>query len=203
MKRIAIFLTALALLATGCQKGQKFTVTGDLKSAGLATYADTLLLGGESIETPYKTAVVDHAFTFTGRVEKPTYARVMVQDRENKYSKSLILEKGVITFKDGFACGTPLNDANFQFHERIQQIAQENKDDREAATKAIEAEFFSFVAQHKNDPCAIFAILRSNTFMTPEAALRLIDSASSDVQNNGNVRALKDLAKRRIEADKK
>ena len=184
-------MTVLAILATGCNKGKKFTITGDLKSAGMAPYADTLLLMSEAFDNPVKIPVQSKQFTCSNRVTKPTYARLMVLGQENKYSTTLILEEGAITFQDGNACGTPLNDAATQFLGQIREIVRTNKEDKETCGKLLEDAFFSFVAQHNNDPCAIFAILRSYTAMPHATVIRLIESASPDVQNNGSVRSLK------------
>ena len=198
LKRIAIFMAALALVATGCHRAQKFTVSGDRMSLGVPMFADSLVLGGEDFAPEIRTAIQDDKFQFSGEVEKPTYARVMVAGKENDFYKSVILEKGNISFKKGYACGTPLNDATFQFMERLKEIGEANQGDREARAKAIQDEFFSFVAAHKNDPCAIFAILRSHTAMPPKDVVRLIESASPEIQINGNVHSLKEKMKRAL-----
>ena len=41
MKRIAILLTALALVATGCTKGQTFTLAGSLEAARFIVATDS------------------------------------------------------------------------------------------------------------------------------------------------------------------
>lgn len=198
MKRLVFFMTVLALVATGCNQGKKFTVSGDLKSSGMAPYADTLVLTSEAFEAPVKLAVQNKRFQFNDRVKKPAYANLTVLGHENRYNTSLILEKGTVTFQDGQACGTPLNDAAVQFLAEIKEIVQVNKEDKEVCRNLLKEAFFAFVAQHKDDPCAIFAILRSYTALYPADVIALIESASPEVQNNGAVRSLKTKMKQQL-----
>jgi hypothetical protein len=191
MKRITFMLMALAILATGCQKGREFTVTGDLASVGLPDFADSLAIMSEMIDAPFTAAVKNDAFQFEGKVKKPAFAKLTIPGWEDRFSKPFILEEGNIVFQDGYASGTPLNDAINQFYGRIPEILRENRQDPEAGFKALEDTFFSFVAQHKNDPCATLAILKSVTLLPADSVVRLIESASPKIQEDENVRAWK------------
>lgn len=191
MKRIVIFLTTLALLATGCQKQQKFTVSGTLWDAGFPASAESIAIVSDAIDTPFEAVVEGDAFKIEGAVKKPVLAQLKASGQE-RLSKQFILEEGAITFKDGSACGTPLNDAILQFSNDITKVLRESSRNLVDSEEALEDTFFSFVAQHKDDPCAIFAILKGVTFLTPEAVVRLIGSASPEVQEDATVRAWKE-----------
>ena len=52
MKRIVIFMTLLALLATGCKREQTFTLTGDLNEARFDLKTDSLTLQSEALPAP-------------------------------------------------------------------------------------------------------------------------------------------------------
>ena len=199
MKRIAIFLTTLALLATGCQKQQKFTVSGTLWDAGFPTSAESIAIVSDAIDTPFEAVVEDDAFQIEGAVKKPVLAQLKAIGQNERLSKQFILEEGAITFKDGSACGTPLNDAILQFSNEITKVLRESSQNLQDSEEALENTFFSFVAQHKNDPCAIFAILKSVTFLSPEAVVRLIESASPEIQEDATVSAWKERMKYRTE----
>lgn len=189
MKRTLVILMAAACIFAGCSRSLKFTVESDVASAGLPVYADSVMIEYETMVQPVKAAVHQKAFTIQGKVDKPTFAQIRAVGAQRKSSKSLILEKGTITFQQGRACGTPLNDATFQFHQRLKEISEAHKG-KQDLMPAIEAEFFSFVAGHKNDPCAVYAILLSSHVLSRDAITRLIASASPDVRNNGEVRSL-------------
>jgi hypothetical protein len=191
MKRIVIFLTTLALLATGCQKQQKFTVSGTLWDAGFPTSAESIAIVSDAIDTPFEAIVEGDAFQIKGAVKKPVLAQLKASGQE-RLSKQFILEEGAILFKDGSACGTPLNDAILQFSNDITKVLRESNQNLEDSEEALENTFFSFVAEHKDDPCAIFAILKGVTFLTPEAVVRLIGTASSAVQQDATVIAWKE-----------
>ena len=197
MKRIVIFLTTLALLATGCQKQQKFTVSGTLWDAGFPTSAESIAIVSDAIDTPFEAVVEGDAFQIKGAVKKPVLAQLKASGQE-RLSKQFILEEGAILFKDGSACGTPLNDAILQFSNDITKVLRESNQNLEDSEEALENTFFSFVAEHKDDPCAIFAILRSHTAMPPKDVVRLIESASPEIQINGNVHSLKEKMKRAL-----
>ena len=115
MKRIAILLTALALVATGCNKGQKFTLAGSLEAARFNAATDSLLLQSDGLPTIQSIQVNDGQFSYAGKVEKPAAATLKGVGR-TMVTKYVVLEKGEITFQDGFPCGTPLNDAYVSNH---------------------------------------------------------------------------------------
>ena len=67
MKRIAILLTALALVATGCNKGQKFTLAGSLEAARFNAATDSLLLQSDGLPTIQSIQVNDGQFSYRRR----------------------------------------------------------------------------------------------------------------------------------------
>ena len=192
MKRILLFLAAAACLASGCTRYQKFTVQGTLKDIKFPK-ADSVRMESELLEKPIFAPVNDKAFVLQGKVKSPTIGKLYTVGTRKRNSRFMILEKGTITFKDGIPCGTPLNDSTAAFTARLKSLTDKfpNPEDKEARQKAFENEFIDFVARHKDDPCAVYAILLAQNRMEPEVLLRLIRSTSTKIQNNGDVHTLK------------
>ena len=193
MRRIVLLIAAAACLAVGCSRSQKFTVQGTLKDIKFAK-ADTLRLESDQLEKPILAVVNDKDFVIKGKVKNPAIGKIFSNSARRK-SQFLILEKGTITFQDGHACGTPLNDSTVAFTERVKAIAHKysNPEDRELRKEAIEKEFATFVSNHKDDPCATYAILLAKNRLEPGVILKLIDSASPKIQKDGDVDAMKKI----------
>ena len=199
MKRIALFLAAAACLLAGCSRTQKFTFQGDFDSARITVAADSLLLQSDGLPVPVVIPVKDKSFSFSGEVKKPCLASLkpLVANAPKIYP-DLILEKGNITFQDGRAVGTPLNDAIVQFVDRLKGFRTEYPGNPEGLKKAVEDEFVSFVTAHKNDPCATYTILLARGRVSKETLQKLISTASPEVQNVGEIRQLKNELKRKV-----
>ena len=193
MKRILLFLAAAACLATGCHRAQKFTVQGNLKDINFYK-VDSLRMESDQLEKPMFIAVNDRDFVFKGSVKEAAIGKIFPVGI-SKRNQFLILEKGTITFKDGLACGTPLNDSTAAFTARLKALKDKfpNPEDKELRQKAFEDEFFKFVTQHKDDPCAAYAILLAKNRMSKESLSKLIQTASPHIQNDGDVSALKKI----------
>lgn len=191
MKRTLFYLAAAACLLVGCNRMQKFTVNGDLASAGLPAETKTLQLVSDGLPQPLVATVTDGTFSFQGEVKEPVLAKLITDDPDQKRFPSLILQKGAITFEANRPIGTPLNDANKAFVEQLTAIRKENAGNREALIKATDEAYLDFVSEHKKDPCAVFAILLAEKRIAPETILKLISTASPAVQNVGEVRSLK------------
>ena len=147
MKRIAILLTALALVATGCNKGQKFTLAGSLEAARFNVATDSLLLQSDAISTIQSIPVNDGQFSYKGMVEKPA-AATLKGIGGAMVTKYIVLEKGNISFQDGFPCGTPLNDAYGELLRSLQATVKEHPGDAEAvyaAAKIIAGDLIEFL----------------------------------------------------------
>lgn len=199
MKRLSVLFLAAACILTGCHRTQKFTISGETAAAGLPEDTQTIQLVSEGLAQPLTATVTDGAFSFQGEVEKPVLAKFVSSSKSQQYFPSVILEKGTITFAEGRPTGTPLNDANKAFIQQLKDIRKANSGDREAFLKATEEAYFAFVSQHKNDPCAVFAILLADQRLAPEAILKLIATASPENQNVGEVRALANRVKRKTQ----
>ena len=194
MKKIRIFLlvAAVACLTAGCSRPQKFTVQGTLKDIKFPK-ADSVRMESSLLAKPVIVPVNDRAFALRGKVKEPTIGKIFAVGTKRRNAHFLILEKGAITFQDGLACGTPLNDSTFAFTHRLRELNKKYPApvDREVKQKAIEMEFTDFVARHKDDPCATYAILLGHKRLSPDALLRLIRTASTKIQNDDDVHALK------------
>ena len=194
MKKIRIFLlvAAVACLTVGCSRPQKFTVQGTLKDIKFPK-ADSVKMESSLLAKPILTPVNEKAFVLKGKVKEPTIGKIFTVGTKRRNARFMILEKGTITFKDGLACGTPLNDSTVAFTNRLRDLNKKYPapEDKELRQKAIEKEFTDFVVRHKDDPCATYAILLANNRLSPDALLKLIRSASSKIQNDDDVHALK------------
>ena len=191
MKRTLLFLMAAACILAGCSHSLKFKVESDLASAGFPENADTVLLANEVFQTPLKAAVKDGAFVLKGKVETPQFSLLSAFGPGRKITRSLILEKGDIRFEDGYAVGTPLNDAVTALTRDLQQLAQEKKGDLEGLKKAASEKISAFVSEHKGDPSAIPALFLAERVMEPEALLDLIATTKPEVRNHGEITILK------------
>lgn len=190
MKRIAILLTALALVATGCNKGQKFTLSGTLDAARFNAATDSLLLQGDVLPTIQSIQVTDGQFSYAGKVEKAGAATLKGIGR-TMVTKYVILEKGDITFQDGFPCGTPLNDAYGELLRSLQAAAKEHPGDVDAIQAAALPILRAYLSSHANDPSAVVALMSARRFTKPEDLAELIAMTSPEVQNDGNIHWIK------------
>ena len=192
MRRFFLLIAAAATLAVGCSRSQKFTVEGSLGDIKFPK-ADSVRMESELLDKPIIAPVNDRAFVLQGKVKSPAIGKLYTVGTTRRNARFMILEKGTITFKDGIPCGTPLNDSTSAFTARLKTLTEKfpNPEDKEARQKAFENEFIEFVARHKDDPCAIYAILLAQNRMEPEVLLRLIRSTSTKIQNNGDVHTLK------------
>ena len=195
MKRILIFLTALVLVATGCNKGQKFTLTGNLQDSWFDSKTDSLFLQSEVLPTPAIVHVTDGQFSYTGHVEKPAYATLRGGGIKTT-TRHLILEKGTITFKNGIPCGTPLNDAVYDLSRELRKLSADTFGDKKAnAEKAVQL-VREYLAEHGDDPTAVVAILAVRRFVTPTTMAELIGMTSKEIQNEGAIRTFTKLINR-------
>ena len=199
MKRTLFYLTAAVCLLAGCSRTQKFTVSGELAATGLPANTKTIQLISEGLPLPIEATVTDGTFSMEGEVEKPVLAKLISDSQDQRVFPALILEKGAVTFLEGRPVGTPLNDENKAFIDQLKTIRKENADNRAASDKATEEAYSAFVAKHKKDPCAVFAILLADQRLTPEFILQLISAASPEIQNVGEVRALADRMKKKTQ----
>jgi hypothetical protein len=200
MKRTLFFLTAAVCLLAGCSRTQKFTVSGELAATGLPKNTKTIQLISEGLPLPIEATVTpDGTFSLEGEVQKPVLAKLISDSKDQNRFPALILEKGAVTFQEGRPVGTPLNDENKAFIEQLRTIRKENADNRAASDKATEEAYSAFVAKHKNDPCAVFAILLADQRLAPEFILQLISAASPEIQNVSEVRSLATRIKKKME----
>ena len=190
MKRTVFYLMAAVCLLAGCNRMQKFTINGDLASAGLPAETKTIQLVSEGLPQPLVATVTDGNFSFQGAVKEPVLAKLISDSQDQKRFPSLILEKGAITFQDNRPIGTKLNEANKLFIEQLNAVRKENAGNREALIKATDETYLAFVTEHRKDPCAVFAILLAEGRIAPETILKLISTASPAVQDVGEVRSL-------------
>lgn len=189
MKRSLALLVAAACLFAGCSRSLRFTVESDVNSLKLPVQTDTIMIEYETMTAPVKVPVKKDAFTIKGKVDKPIIAQIRGLNQERKTSRTLILEKGTISFQDGLPCGTPLNDAVSEFTRDLMDYLRDHRKDPDAREQ-VEEKFFSFVARHKDDPCAVYAILFAKRILPKPDLERLIHSASAEVQNNGDIRSM-------------
>lgn len=188
MKRLFFLLAMAAVLTTACKGPSSFTVRGDLDSAGLLSPADSVMIEYDQLQAPLTAPVVDNAFTVTGKVEGAEFSKISALGGPRRSTKAFIAEKGTITFQDGFACGTPLNDSTRAFSLRLKALV--DRYDGEKLREAAEQECTSFITRHKNDPCAVYGLMIASRNMKPEAVLQLIESTSPAIRNNGDVRSI-------------
>ena len=195
MKKSALFLLASVLVLAGCNRGLPFTVQGTLNDVRIPI-ADTLTVVCEGLERPIQVPVVDRAFHFQGKVERPTIAKLQAVGSERRNTRTFILEKGTINFRDGRAYGTPLNDSTEAFSKRLSDISKQFAGQQEELKEAIHQEFSAFVSRHPKDPCAVYAIMVGNHRLEPEFLRGLIDITAPEVKNDGEVHALYGRLKR-------
>ena len=195
MKKSALFLLASVQVLAGCNRGLPFTVQGTLNDVRIPI-ADTLTVVCEGLERPLQVPVVDRAFHFQGKVERPTIAKLQAVGSERRNTRTFILEKGTINFRDGRAYGTPLNDSTEAFSKRLSDISKQFAGQQEELKEAIHQEFSAFVSRHPKDPCAVYAIMVGNHRLEPEFLRGLIDITAPEVKNDGEVHALYGRLKR-------
>ena len=190
MKRIVIFLTALAILATGCNKGQKFTLQGDLESAKFSPATDSLLLQSDALATLISIPVKDGKFSYSGKVDKSAAATLKGVGGPI-VTKRVVLEKGTITFQDGLPCGTKLNDAYAELCRSLQAIAKEKAGDTEAVYSACADVLRTYLSKHGKDQSAVAALMTGRRYVTPETLSELIGMTSPAIQIEGDIHWMK------------
>lgn len=195
MKRSLTILLAASLLMVSCGKYQHFTVKGSLEDAGLPATVDSILVECEFLaKQPLKVAVKDGAFEIKGKVKKASVAQISPIGTKLRNAHLMILQKGDITFRNGRAVGTPLNDTTDAYVNRMNEmnraLTERNAgfDERKAA---FEQTISDFVSRHKDDPCSAFAILLSRRNVEASFLLDQIKATSPEIQNFGEVHALK------------
>lgn len=176
-------------MLAGCSHGQRFTVQGTLDDARFSE-ADSVMISCPAMKAPLQVPVKNKAFSLRGSVEKPAVAKLDAIGAERKDSRLLILEKGTVTFRNGRACGTPLNDSTEAFTERLAGIGKQYAGQKEELRAAVEGAFTDFVARHADDPCAAYAILIGNYRVHPAFLLGLIESVSPEIRNSEQIHPL-------------
>ena len=189
MKRFALIMAALAILVTGCGKGQKFTLKGDMQTANFKVAADSLILQSDGMPTVHVIPVKDGAFSFTGRVDRPSLATLKAPG-ETIETKHLILEKGTITFDHGLARGTPLNEAVFELNQQVREIMKENRQNPDVIPEKTFELFHDYLTKHPNDPSAVSALLIARHFTQPAKMSELIALTSKSIQKERHVEQL-------------
>ena len=190
MKRIALIMAALAILVTGCSKGQKFTLKGDLETANFKQAPDSLILTSDYMPAIHTIRVKDGAFTFSGRLEQPILATLKAPG-ERVVSKPLILEKGTITFENGHPRGTPLNEAFYGLSQQVREALQANRENPEAKQEALFKIFHDYLAQHSDDPSAILTIMAAQRYVDPAQMSELVALTSKSIQNDSHIDRIK------------
>ena len=185
MKRIFIFMTALALLATACNKGQEFTLTGDLASAEFNPITESLLLQSDALPDIVTIPVQDGKFSYAGKVEKPAAATLKTVGAKTE-TRMVVLEKGAITFQGGLPAGTKLNDAASELSRSMRTIMKENAG-KESALKTLR----SYLSDHGKDASAVIAIMIARRFVSPEELSELIAMTSPEIQTDSQVHRIK------------
>ena len=197
MKRIAILLTALALVATGCNKGQKFTLTGNLETAGFSVGTDSVLVQSDAFPQLFNIPVQDGQFSYSGKVEKPAAATLKGVGGA-MVTQMVVLEKGDIVFQDGLPTGTPLNDASSAFISSLRAFVKEHSSDREAVYQEAEKRLGDYLKEHGNDPSAVLVLMVTRRFVRPEALAELLQKTSPEVQNDSHVHRIKNQLKNQL-----
>jgi hypothetical protein len=106
-------------------------------------------------------------------------------------TKYIVLEKGNISFQDGFPCGTPLNDAYGELLRSLQATVKEHPGDAEAVYAAALPILRTYITNHPKDASAVVALMSARRFTKPEALAELIAMTSPEVQNDGNIHWIK------------
>jgi thiol-disulfide isomerase/thioredoxin len=115
MKKSLLFGAVTAMLLVACSGGSKFNV--ELSVPEAAKGHEAYILNAENGDTLAMTEVTDTIITFTGEVETPSLAVIVLGGYP---MAQFALEPGNITFTaDGMAQGTPMNDSYATFTESI------------------------------------------------------------------------------------
>lgn len=186
MKRIVILLTALALVATGCNKGQKFTLTGDLEKARFDAATDSLLLQSDAFPTVLTIPVRNGAFSYSGRLEQPALATLKAPGVKVA-NKLIIVEKGTITFENGYPRGTPLNEAFYELDQQVRETVRVNRTSPQAIPEAMFKLFHDYLSQHADDPTAVLAIVTARRFLKPDQMAELIAMTPKSIQRDSHI----------------
>ena len=187
MKRITLIMAALAILVTGCSKGQKFTLIGDMETSLFDAATDSLILQSDGLPSLYTIPVVDKAFSYSGTVEKPSLATLKAPGERGVVSKLLVLEKGTITFERGYPRGTPLNEAFYELDQKVKEIRKENRGNPQAGSEAVFKLYQDFLDKHANDPSAIVALVAGRRYMSPEQMSELIAMTPKSIQRDSHI----------------
>ena len=189
MKRIALIMAALAILVTGCGKGQKFTLKGDMQTANFKVTVDSLILQSDGLPVVHVIPVKDGAFSFTGRVAHPAFATLKAPG-ETIEIKQFILEKGTITFDHGLARGTPLNEAIFELNQQVREVMMQNRQNRDVIPEKTFELFHDYLTKHPKDPSAVSALMIARHFTKPDKISELIALTSKSIQKERHVQQL-------------
>lgn len=191
MKRIAIFMTALVLLATGCHREQTFTIEGNLSNSGFDILTDSLLLQSDAFPVLISIPIQDGKYSYTGKVEKPVAASLRAVGGKMT-TQMVVLEKGgVITFEYGQVQGTKLNDAATALSRSLRTISKEHAGDRAAISDAAFQAVSDYLADHGKDPSAVLAVMMARRYVTPDKLSDLIAKTSPEIQNDSHVHRFK------------
>ena len=194
MKRTTVyFLLAAVLLLAGCGRGSSFVVKGTLETARLSSKVDTVLVLNDQLPVALKAPVTKGAFTVRGKVKGSAYSQLSGQGGDRRTSRPFIAEKGTITFQDGQACGTPLNDETFAFVKRLKALQDQYSGD--ALKDATLKEFLDFIGKHPSDPCAIYAIHLADSRRLPgDFMAKIIEAADPAIRKDGDIKAIYKLS---------
>jgi hypothetical protein len=190
MKRIALIMAALAILVTGCSKGKKYTLTGSLETANFKQSPDSLILVSDDLPNIYTIPVKDGAFSFSGRVVKPVVA-TLKEPGKKVVNKPIVLEKGTITFENGYPRGTPLNEAFYELSQQVKETIRANRENQEAIPEALSKLYRDYLTQHSDDPSAVIALMSARRYMKPDMMSELIALTSKSVQNDSHIDKIK------------
>ena len=188
MKRTSVyFLLAAMLLLAGCGRGSTYVVKSTLKDARLSSKADTVMVLNDQLPAALKAPVSDGAFSVRGKVKGTAYSQLSILGGDRRMTRPFIAEKGTITFQDGLACGTPLNDETFAFTKRLQGLKDSYSGDE--LGEAIKKEFLDFIAKHPADPCAYYAIHLADSRRLPgDFMAEIIEAADPAVRKDPDIK---------------
>ena len=190
--RIYFLLAALLLLA-GCGRGSSFVVKSTLEDARFSDRVDSVMVLNDQMQVALKAPVVNGEFTVHGKVDGAVYTWLSALGDTRRANRPFIAEKGTVTFQDGLACGTPLNDEDFAFTKRLQGLRDQFSGD--ALKDATLKEFIDFITRHPSDPCALYAIHLGESSRLPRAWMKqIIEAASPAIQNDTDVKAIYSLS---------
>ena len=194
MKRTSVYLLlAAALLLAGCGRGSSFVVKGTLEDARITTPVDSVMVLNDQLPVALKAPVEKGEFKVSGKVDGAAFSWLSGLGGSRRVNRPFVAEKGTITFQEGLACGTPLNDENFAFTKRLQGLKDQYSGD--ALKEATLKEFTDFLALHPSDPCALYAIHLADGSRLPGAWVKqIIEAAAPAIQNDSEIKAIYNLS---------